>query len=172
MILPPAQPRPAKARGFTLLELVLVMMLLAVMLAVAAPSLRGFTAGSRSRDAVTQVVALAQFAKSRAATDSKVYRLNVDGTSYWLTMQEGESFIPTGTDFGQTFSLPAGMRVELVPAIANRTFDPTGISFYPDGRSDTAVFRLTDADEKITLLACPSPAESFRVVSSAEAAQL
>lgn len=178
-----SQLRSRSLRGFTLLEMVLVLVVLAVILAISVPQLRGFLAGSRSRDAVSQIVSLAQYAKARAAADSTVYRLNVDGSGYWLTMQQGESYMPVGTEFGRRFALPDGATVALTPTngptpIPNRTsgdqspFDATGILFYPDGRTSAGVIRLTEPDGSVTLLAAMSPAESFRVVTPQEAAQL
>jgi prepilin-type N-terminal cleavage/methylation domain-containing protein len=159
------------ARGFTLLELVLVMLLLTLILGMAVPSLRGFANASRARDAQSQLVALAQYAKARAAAESRAYRLNTDGESYWLTAQEGEDFVETGTDMGRTFSLPPDTRVEL------DSTDPDavagGIDFHPDGRSDTVRLRLIDERTgAVTTIACPSPAEPFRVLSQEEAMRL
>jgi hypothetical protein len=51
-------------------------------------------------------------------------------------------------------------------------FDGTGVSFYPDGRTDMALIRLTGEVGRVTLLGCPSPAESFRVMSAEEAGSL
>ena len=185
------QPRTAgTTTGFTLLELILVMLLISTMLAIAVPSLRGFVANSKQRDAIAQLVALAQFAKARSAADAKVYRLNLAGSTYWLTMQEGESYVPIGTDMGRTFELPSGMHVEAMPAgqqsqqqssggtggssvvLPAAPGNADGVSFYPEGRTDTALFRLTDAAGNVTFIGCSSPAESFRVVSAEEAARL
>ena len=157
-----------RPRAFTLLELILVMLLLTVILGMAVPSLRGFSAASRARDAQSQLVALAQYARARAAAEARVYRLNTDGASYWLTVQEGEDFLPTGTDMGRPFSLPPDTRVEL------ESVDPDvasgGIDFHPDGRSDTARLRLIDGRTGVvTTIASPSPAEPFRVLSDEEA---
>jgi prepilin-type N-terminal cleavage/methylation domain-containing protein len=174
----PTQPRADRSRGFTLLELVLVMVLLTATLAVAMPSLRGFVAGSKERDAIAQVVSLAQYAKARSAADAKAYRLNLDAGTYYLTVEESGSFARMQDDYGRTFDLPAGMRIESVPTpragTDPRVRPPTanGITFYPEGRADAALFRLTDAAGRVTLLGCPSPSESFRVLSAEEAADL
>ena len=161
------QPLRASAGGFTLLELVVVMLLLTVILGMAVPSLRGFAAGSRARDAASQLVSLAQWAKARAAADSRVYRLNLDENTYWFTMQEGDEFIPTGTDFGREFTLPPNLRLELVSTT------PTALDFHPDGRTETVQVRLTDDKTgKVTVIASPSPAEPFRVLSAEEVARL
>src|SRR5688500_2558612 len=176
------QPRDPRSAAFTLLELVLVMLLLTATLAVAMPSLRGFVAGSKERDAIAQVVALAQYAKARSAADAKVYRLNLEAGAYYLTVQEADAFARLGDDYGRTFELPTGMLLESVPTPRAGQDAGTGavlplptangISFYPEGRSDAAMFRLTDAAGRVTLLGCPSPSESFRVITAEEAAEL
>lgn len=167
--------RHTAPRGFTLLELVLVMLLISAMLAVAVPSLRGFLGGTRARDTVTQIVSLAQFAKARSAAEAKIYRLNVEANTYWLTAQQdgGPEFVELGSDFGRRFELPANVRLEVVPPPAGvGTFAPGTVTFYPDGRTNTGLFRLTDEAERVTLLGCPSPSESFRVVTPEEAERL
>jgi Tfp pilus assembly protein PilE len=158
-----------------MIELILVMLLLSVMIAIAVPSIRGFAAGSRSRDAVTELVATAQWAKARAAADAKVVRLNVAGESYWLTAQQGMSYERVEGEFGEPVMLTRGARVEIVPApgaAGGAAVDTTGICFYPDGRTDPALLRLIGEDGRVRLLGCPSPAESFRVMTEEEASSL
>lgn len=159
-------PPRSRARGFTLLELVLVMLLLTTILAMAAPSLRGFAASSRSRDAATQFVALTQYARARAAADARVYRLNVDAAdnAYYLTVQDGLEFVRLGNDFGRVFSLPANTRLDLTTDRGGTTID-----FHPDGRGAAAVIRLVDLDRMdVTTIASMSPAEPFRVLPTGE----
>ena len=168
--------RPSRShplRGFTLLELVLVMVVLAVMLAIAVPSVRGFLGTSRSRDAVDQIIAVSQWARAQAAAESKVYRLAFAADSYQLTVQEGESFTNVRSDFGRPFVLPQGTRVELVPSgVGNTKLEAGSIAFHPNGRADAVVVRLTDADGRVTLIGCLSPVEPFHVVTAEEAANL
>src|SRR5436190_290627 len=102
-------------RGFTLLELVIVMLVVTTILALAAPQMRGFLAGTRSRDAATQLVALAGYAKARSASEARVYRLNVGTDSYSLSVEDGQAFRPVATDFGKEFSIPDTLHVEIVP---------------------------------------------------------
>ena len=77
-------------RGFTLLELILVMVILSTVLAMAAPSLRGFFASRKTHDTAAQILALTQFARSQAISEGIVYRLNFDTRqrTYWLTAQQ------------------------------------------------------------------------------------
>ena len=111
----PFRPRPGAfpphgARGFTLLELVLVMLIICTMLAMAAPSLRGFLSSRQAGEAAGQIVALTRFARSKAAVEGRSYRLNLDASqrTYWLTIEDGGSFRRLANEFGRTFSLPEG----------------------------------------------------------------
>jgi prepilin-type N-terminal cleavage/methylation domain-containing protein len=171
----------AVAAGFTLMELVLVLMILSIFLAVAVPQLRGFMRGSAARDAATQVVALAQYARAKAASDAVVYRLSFDTAAgeYRLTRDAGDGtgdFVELGTDFGQAYTLPIGMTVSLERSNAAIRTSPTAtdadIEFRPDGTSDPAVIRLTDSNGNETLIASPSPTEPFRVTTAQEVDEL
>lgn len=155
-----------------MIELLLVMLLLSVMLAIAVPSIRGFASTGRTRDAVTQIVATAKWAKSQAVSEAIVMRLNVAGTSYFLSEQRETTFDRVPGEFGMDVLLPPGARLEILPLGSSRNVDPTGISFYPDGRTDPALLRFTSETGKVTLLGCPSPAESLRVLSDEEASRL
>lgn len=100
--------------GFTLLELVLVMLLLTIIMATAAPSLSNFARGRKSKDAAQNIVALARYARGQAISEGVTYRLHVDPrqNAYWLAKQEGGTFIPIESDFGQHFELPEGVHME------------------------------------------------------------
>ena len=166
--------RPAS--GFTLLELVLVMTVLTIAMAVATPTLRGFWGAARSRDAVEQFVSITRWARAMAASDSRVYRLNVNATdgSYWLTVQDdGAAFVPVGNDFGQLFTVPPGARIDFdrTGSAAGAATAAGAIDFHPDGRCDVARVLMTDPAGNVTVIASPSPAEPFRALPDGEAAR-
>ena len=97
-----------------------MMVIICTVLAMAAPSLRGFFASRRTADAAAQIVALTRLARSRAVAEGRIYRLNLDvaGETYWLTVQQGGVFNNLRSEFGRFFSLPEGTLVswELAPA--------------------------------------------------------
>ena len=99
----------------TLLELILVMVILSTVLAMAAPSLRGFFASRRSEDTAAQILALTQLARSQAISEGILYRLNFDTQerTYWLTAQQAGAFEPLDKEFGQIFELPKDVEMEL-----------------------------------------------------------
>jgi prepilin-type N-terminal cleavage/methylation domain-containing protein len=149
--------------GFTLLELVLVMVVICTVLAMAAPSLRGFFASRGTNDAATQIVALTQLARSQAITEGRVYRLNMDvqeGT-YWLTVQEGGAFKNIYSEFGRVFSLPRGTVAEWESP--SEDVSPNRINFYPDGRTEASAIRLIGLHGDVVEVICLSPTELFQV---------
>lgn len=151
--------------GFTLLELVLVMVIMCTVLAMAAPSLRGFFASRQTADAAAQIVALTQLARSLAVTDGCTHRLNFDaqGGTYWLTAQREGAFVNLSHEFGRVFVLPEGTTAQFVEPDSSATLDY--VQFYPDGSKDAAVIRLADRRGNEIDVACPSPAEPFVVVT-------
>ncbi len=163
--------RQPLAAGFTLLELVLVMVIICTVLAMAAPSLRGFFASRQTADAAAQIVALTHLARSRAVAEGRLYRLNLDveAGTYRLTVQEGGTFRNLGSEFGRLFSLPDGTLASWeAPAEAvSRGY----IQFYPSGRTEPATVRLTGRRGKIVEITCLSPMELFRVVIPGEEAR-
>ena len=159
-------------RAFTLFELVLVLVMISILMAVAAPSLRNSFAGWRARDATEDLFTLTRLARERAIADRTVYRLNIDtrGGTYWIQVQDGERFVATGTDFGQIARFPDGMRVEL--SRADGVVAGSWIDFHPNGRTDPATIRLTNSLNELTVIHCPSPAETFRILTNEEAGRI
>ncbi len=67
-----------RTRGFTLIELMIVVMLIAVATAVAAPRLADQIAGARVRKAARDFCSLCRLARSRAASEVTEYVLVMD----------------------------------------------------------------------------------------------
>lgn len=159
----------ARAAGaFTLLELIAVLVLISTILAIAAPSLRGFVHGRQTADAAAQVLSLTHLARSRAASRGCVHRLNLDAETgaYWLTMQRAGAFVEIDSSHGRRFHLPVGVSVGLdLPSSAESL---RYVQFYPDGRCDPATIELTGGEGDVFHVTCPSASERFRVVSPKE----
>ena len=156
------------ASGFTLLELIIVMLIVCTVLAMAAPSLRGFFASRRTADAVDQILALTMYARTQAVSDGRVYRLNfdLDAGTYWLTAQAEGGFQGLGSEFGRTFSFPQETRADWEDssdASANGY-----IQFYPSGRVDPCTIQLENPQGRIFRISCLSPTEAFTVTELKE----
>jgi prepilin-type N-terminal cleavage/methylation domain-containing protein len=150
--------------GFTLLELILVMVILSTVLAMAAPSLRGFFASRQTHDTAAQILALTQLARSQAISEGIIYRLNFDTTehTYWLTAQQAGTFEELQTGFGQIFTLPKDMVMEL-DDIEEQDRDMF-LAFTPQGTVTAGTVRLIDRRGRALEVTCPTVTESFSIV--------
>ena len=144
------------------------MVIVATVLGLAAPSLRGFFGSRQTDDVARRLVALARLARSLAASKGRTYRLNLDvqeGT-YWLTRQDGGTFLGLGSEFGRTFSLPEGIeaRWEEPAGAASRGY----VVFHPDGRAEAVTIRITGRQGQQIDVTCRSPVERFQVARTEE----
>lgn len=148
--------------GFTLLELVLVMVIFCLVMAWVAPNLRGLWAGRQTKDAAEQILVLTRWASGQAAADSEVYRLNIDAEArtYSVTHQDGEEFVAVASEFGQTFTLPEGRKLALQRTDGQSL---SYIDFYPDGRSEMATIIVSGSGDEQIEIVCPSPTEGYRI---------
>jgi len=150
--------------GFTLLELILVMVILSTVLAMAAPSLRGFFGSRKTHDTATQILALTQYARSQAISEGIIYRLNFDTAerTYWLTAQKSGTFEMLGTEFGQIFTLPSDIVLELKGA--EEKGDEIFLIFTPQGTVTAGTIRLIDRRGLTLEVTCPTVTESFYII--------
>jgi type II secretion system protein H len=164
--------RASARRGFTLLELVLVLGLVGVLLAMVAPSLKGFFGSRQTADAAAQVLALTHMAGTRAVTQGSVYRLNIDSQSntYWLSMQQAGEFVDLGCEFGRRFQFPEGTTVTV--RTPEGTAASSYIDFRPNGRTEEATIELRGRQGEVYQVMCESATERFHVVTPAEAQNL
>jgi type II secretion system protein H len=150
--------------GFTLLELILVMVIISTVLAMAAPSLRGFFSSRKTHDAAANILSLMRFARSQAIAEGLSYRLNFDQTrgAYWLTSNREGAFSSLKNEFGREFLLPNDTTVEL-----KKEDDQKGtgkyITFFPQGMAEIGIITLTDRSGDVIEILSPSPAEAYRI---------
>src|SRR4051812_380773 len=72
--------RPSRP-AFTLIELMLVLLVIAIALGMVAPSLRGHSRTSRLRDTAEQFVTLTRLARTRAVSLGQPYRVVIDAAN-------------------------------------------------------------------------------------------
>ena len=155
--------------GFTLLELILVMVIISTVLSMAAPSLRGFFSSRKSHDAASNILSLIRYARSQAITEGRVYRINFnpDEGIYWLTVNEEGVFTGLDNEFGREFLLPDDTTVELEKKNHQKATEKY-IAFYSQGMAESGVITLTDRRGDIIEIISPSPAETYRIVEPEE----
>jgi prepilin-type N-terminal cleavage/methylation domain-containing protein len=160
---------PSGPVGFTLLELILVMVIISTVLAMAAPSLRGFFSSRKIHDAAANMLSLIRYARSQAVSEGLTYRLNFDTEAgvYWLTSNREGTFSVLGNEFGRKFLLPDDTAITLEEEDDKKETEKY-ITFFPQGMTECATITLTDrAGEKIEILS-PSPAEAYRIIEAEE----
>jgi type II secretion system protein H len=184
--------RRMRQPGFTLLELILVMVIICIVMAMASPSLHGWSRAGVLRDATDELIAFTRMARTEAVTTCKIHRLCVEPEGgYYLMVLEGGQFVPVASDFGHPRRLPEGIRVELVKQQQaqlqqgqqnqrqqrNQRYDPSrqyqlyqenSVDFFPTGRTEMARFRVISDQAGVTEITCASPAEPFEVVNTGD----
>ena len=154
-----------KDGGFTLLELILVMVIISTLLAIASPSLRGFFASRKINDAASNILSLIKLARTQAISEGRIYRLNfnVDESSYWLTAVEKGVYQSLNNEMGRTYHLPddTSMKFDKEESIdSNEHY----IDFYPEGRVEPGMIKLTDRRGEVIEITSSSPLERYHVI--------
>ena len=123
------------ARGFTLIELVVTLLVLAVATAVVTPSIGRSTENLRAKAQVARLTAMLRHAREQAITTRRAHALVVDPAGHRLT-------IVAGDDVTLTRTLPADLTIEAVPPPALTVrFEPYGVSNGGDFRVQSGPVR-------------------------------
>ena len=190
----------ASRQAFTLIELVLVLVVAATVLAIAAPTLRGFFASRGTADAALNVLSLTRWARSQAISQGSTCRLNVDDASNtcWLSVQRAGAYVELSHELGRRFKMPEGCKISMkldsensessslrsslgvrtnlsVRGLSGRTSsaDDAGsyVQFYPTGRSDLATIEIVGRSGETFQVVCDTAVEGFRIIKPSEAKQ-
>ena len=127
-----------EAAGFTLMELIVVMTLLAIMSLTVAPIFRGSLSGARADHSMRDLYAAMKSAQARAVTEGVEHRiyLEPDENWYWpahaVYSPEGEvGFEPLPGRSGEVVELPRNLEMEKPEARPGRDKGTYYFSFYP-----------------------------------------
>ncbi len=111
-------------RGFSLIEMLLVVVLIGIVTAIGLPRLRDAKVRSDVRSARVVLVSLYSQARAAAVQTSRTTTLNVSGTSAWITANS-----PAGgtlDTIGTVRNLSQGYGVALAATPNQVTIDPLG----------------------------------------------
>ena len=141
--------------GFTLLELLAVMIIIAIAFFALRPGIGNVLRGAENRRAIRQLVGLLTSARTEAVAKGRLVRVMHDSAAgvFWAEAQIDPTF--DRSEFGllrllgrEQVRLPEWLILtDLVIAgqsTGDRVSDP--IYFYPDGHADGAVLFLLDAN--------------------------
>ena len=160
--------RRSNPTAFTLVELILVLAILTLVVAMIAPSLRGFSTGRTHRNMANTILALTRYARTQAIAEGRTYRLNFDASDkeLWLTYEDGSTFRAPGNDFGEHMAVSEGLQMQ--SDVAAKQDGNRYVEFHPSGRTDPARVRVTNRMGETIEIACLSPTESFRILTAEE----
>ena len=119
-------------RGFTLVEIMVVLVIVALMIALVGSSISRNISGAQMRTAAGKVAASMRYTRTQAilTKTEQVFRVDTEKFTYQAAEREVEE-------------LPEGMTVELNTARSELTSETAGgIRFYPDGGSTGGNVRL------------------------------
>lgn len=137
----PIGKKTARSKGFTLIELVLVIILISVITALSAPLFSRTFSDLVIRNTALDMAKMINYAQEMAIIEKSNYKLNIDSekAKYWITRykpaEEGFLYERIKGRYGKMFFLPRGLAL---------TCDKSGALFYPDGRSDKVEIKVRD----------------------------
>jgi general secretion pathway protein H len=123
---------PRAAGGFTLVELLVVLVIISLMLALVGTSISRNVSGAEMRTAAHKVAANLRYTRTQAilSKSEQVFLVDAENRTYQAPARELQT-------------LPEGMNVELNTARSELTSETVGgIRFYPDGGSTGGNVRL------------------------------
>ena len=153
--------------GFTLLEMIVVVTLIAILTGAIVPIYRGSMETVRTEHGIRDLVALLKYGQERAVTDSTEYRLylNPEDNEYWLARfdgfdNEGLAVFETvteniGGNIGIGGRIRLSSRVDMLPPTAYRAPNPDDerkdvyyLTMYATGASDLGKIVLVMRDRR------------------------
>lgn len=147
--------------GFTLIELVIVLMIIALTISLAAPSLSGWSTGTKMRNACDDFLSTLRLARGQAIVSvcEQIVTIDRNNGTYMLQIRDGEMILPAPGLGSSPMSLPTGFTIDLLSGGQGGT----SIVFYPDGRATPALVQITAPDGQVRQIISQAPAEPFRI---------
>lgn len=145
----------SRERGFTLIELMVVVTLIAMLLAVAVPAFSDLLARRRLEGAANELSADLQFTRAQAVADNTNVTLSsISTTTYAITGNQTYKTVTLGTDL----SLDSGVAIAITPlrGCTNAACDADDISMTVASSRISAQLRVTVNKMGRVLMCSPS----------------
>lgn len=157
-----------KRSGFTLLELILVLAIIAIMLTIVASSLHGFHAERIATDAAGHFLTVCKQARTRAIHEAVTYHMHLDFAeqAYWLTAQQPGGSERLASELGRTFALPEG--VAMYWQQQGNAEQQASIAFLPDGRMQAAQVVFVSKQGDVVAVRCTAEEQTLRITAFEE----
>lgn len=154
-----------KNKGFSLIEVMVVLILISLSMFLATPLLSGFSKTAELKGATKKISAILRYSRSEAVNRGKVYQVLFDSDLRQVNVQpieekEEDEEAKDGTKDvtkdeakdepkRKTYTLPKGVDIKEVKANSPQyPSDYVVIEFYPNGGSNGGTIRLDSPDRK------------------------
>lgn len=131
--------------GFTLLEVLVVLVLVSVITAVAAPAVGKGVQTLRLQKAARHVAAALRLARVRAIRQQEVYFVSFDREQGRVTIASGDLHDQRSFDLPRDVRLEQAVLLNDTPQAAHPSPDPMTFFFSPNGASPALEVRLANA---------------------------
>jgi len=145
-------PASASERGFTLIELSIVILIIAVVTRFAVPKLRSIT-GAELGASTRRIANVSRYLYEESALRGTVLTLyfDLDRQQYWVARPEEDGAEPpedSPDPISRRVILPDGVRVTdvVIPGAGKLSAGVVPSRFYPEGYADSSVIHLADGD--------------------------
>ena len=146
--------KAAAEAGFTLLELLVVLVLATLMLSLVVPRFAAVVPGVELKSTTQKTASLLRYARSRAMAESRLIAVELDADAHALRMSHRDEPIalPESIELtlSDTGSLALGHEIQLPPTLDASAPGPS-IRFYPDGSSSGARLQLSGASGRFVI---------------------
>ncbi len=150
-----------KNKGFSLIEVMVVLILISLSMFLATPLLSGFSKTAELKGATKKISAILRYCRSEAVNRGKVYQVLFDSDLRQVNVQpieekEEDEEAKDGTKDEakdepkrKTYTLPKGVDIKEMKANSPQyPSDYAVIEFYPNGGSNGGTIRLDSPDRK------------------------
>lgn len=141
-----------RSSGFTLIEILLVVLILAVIVAAAIPRFEGTFKQMQARSCAQKIYQLALFAKERAILENSDYKLKYDSdkNKIYILKKVGDQFKPLESRLGKSIQLRQSITLKW-----NRSSKE--ILFTPNGESDKVEIHLNLNNNRLFTIIVGNP---------------
>lgn len=150
-----------KTKGFSLIELMLVVVIIGLSISLTIPSFRSFNKSRSLREAAYSFAGIIRYVQSQAASRGLHYQMSILDREPWLNFSVEENPLTEPGNFVQT-RLPSTIhlnalegceQIKMTELTPQGRFDTQNIHFYPDGTTSSIFCYLTNEEKKIYTVA-------------------
>lgn len=164
------KPQASSFKGFTLLELTVVLFIVGLLIATVVPHL-GDIGNARLQTTAKRLAAVVRYLAGEAALQNRPYRLNydLDTHTYWVTTL---AVTQDGAEFKEDLS-PLSRPVRLPPTVTFADVQAPGVGristgriythFLPQGYTDPTLIHLRDQSSRVVTVLIPALTGEARI---------